>query len=87
LQLILQEQVDEFIEEEITDIDDYVDWLRRMSDVEQSRQAMYESPHYVTISMWLQVHQAEDGNFDRNSTKHLTSSNHDEMSIRWREIC
>jgi hypothetical protein len=75
------------MEEEITDIDDYVDWLKRVSDAEQSRQAMYESPHYATISMWLQVHQAEDGNLDHNSTKQLASSNHDEMSTRWREIC
>jgi hypothetical protein len=31
LQLILQEQVDEFMEEEIIDVDDYVDWLRWVS--------------------------------------------------------
>jgi hypothetical protein len=37
LQLILQEQVDEFMEKEITDANDYVDWLKWVSDAEQSR--------------------------------------------------
>jgi hypothetical protein len=32
LQLILHEQVDEFMEEEIIDIDDYIDWLKWVSD-------------------------------------------------------
>jgi hypothetical protein len=54
LQLILQEQVDEFMEEEITDVDDYADWLRWVSDAEQSRQAMYESTHDATIPLLLQ---------------------------------
>jgi hypothetical protein len=48
---------------------------------------MYESTHCATIPVLLQVHQAEGGNLDRNSTEQLASSNHDQMSIRWREIC
>jgi len=35
LQLILQEQVDGFMEEEIIDTNDYVDWLKWVSDVER----------------------------------------------------
>jgi hypothetical protein len=69
LQLILQEQVDGFMEEEIIDAGDYANWLRWVSDVEQSRQAMYESTHCATIPMLLQVHQVEGGNLDRNSTE------------------
>jgi hypothetical protein len=34
LQLILQEQVDGFMDEEITDADDYTDWMRWVSDAE-----------------------------------------------------
>jgi len=54
LQLILQEQVDGFMEEEITDADDYTNWLRWVSNAEQSRQAMYESTHDAAIPLLLQ---------------------------------
>ncbi len=39
LQLTLQEQADDFMNEEITDADDYVDWIRWVSDAEQGKQA------------------------------------------------
>ncbi len=87
LQLTLQEQVDEFMEEEIIDVDDYVDWLRWVSYVEQSRQAMYESTHCAKIPVLLQVDQIERGNLDCSSIEQLTSFNHHEMSTRWREFC
>ncbi len=34
LQLTLQEQADDFMDEEITDVDDYADWLRWVADAE-----------------------------------------------------
>jgi len=37
LQLILQEQANEFMKEEITDADDYADWIRWVSDAEQGK--------------------------------------------------
>jgi hypothetical protein len=37
LQLTLQEQADDFIKEEITDADDYADWIRWVSDAEQGK--------------------------------------------------
>jgi len=43
LQLMLQEQGDEFMAEEVTDSDDYADWIRWASDAEQSKQVVYES--------------------------------------------
>jgi len=52
--VILQEQVDGFMEEEITDADDYADWLRWVSDAKQSGQAMYESRHDAAIPPLLQ---------------------------------
>ncbi len=54
LQVIQQEQVDGFMEEMIIDADDYGDWLRWVSDAEQSGQAMYESRHDVAIPLLLQ---------------------------------
>jgi len=53
MQLILQEQVDGFMEEEITDANDYADWMRWVSDVEQCRQAMYESTHDAVVPLLL----------------------------------
>jgi len=53
LQLILQEQVDGFMEEEITNADDYADSLKWVSNAEQNRQAMYESTHDAKIPALL----------------------------------
>jgi hypothetical protein len=102
LQLILQEQRDEFMTEEFTDADDYADWIRWASDVEQSRQAVYEttqtspiplllqqiSPiHDSLIPVLLQAVQVKDDDFDYKPTEKLTSSNHQEVDNRWGEIC
>jgi hypothetical protein len=40
LQLILQEQADGFMNEEVTDADDYADWMRWVANAEQSRRAI-----------------------------------------------
>jgi len=37
LQLILQEQADGFMNEEVTDANDYVDWITWVADAEQSK--------------------------------------------------
>jgi hypothetical protein len=37
LQLTLQEQADDFMKEEITNADDYADWIRWVSDLEQGK--------------------------------------------------
>ncbi|CAK9870735.1 unnamed protein product [Sphagnum jensenii] len=89
LQLILPEQVDGFMNEEITDADDYVDWMRWVSDAEQSRRAMCECTHDVVVTLLLQqpslrdissipallqVVQMKDGDFDRSTTELLGSS-------------
>jgi hypothetical protein len=75
------------MEKEITYADDYVNWLKWVSDAKQSKHAMFESTHYAKISILLQVQQAKGGDLDNNSTKQLASYNNDEMSTRWREIC
>ncbi len=90
------------MEEEITDADDYADWMRWVFDAEQGRQAMYESTHDAAIPLLLQqpnrghtssipallqTIQTKDGNSDCSPTEQLASSNRDEMDTRWREIC
>ncbi len=102
LQLILQEQVDGFMDEKIIDVDDYADWMRWVSDAEQSKRAMYESTHDADVPFLLQqpsrrdassipalrqIVQMKDGNSNHNTTEQLGSSSHEEKDIRWREIC
>ncbi len=53
LQLILQEQVDSFMNEEVTDADDYADWMRWASNVEQSRRAMCECTLDAAVTLLL----------------------------------
>ncbi len=43
LQLILQGPVDDFMKEEITNANNYVDWLKWVSDAEKRRQVIFES--------------------------------------------
>jgi hypothetical protein len=102
LQLILQEQADGFMNEEVTDADDYADWIRWVVDAEQSRRTMCESTPDVVVTlmlqqpglrdtssipMLLQAVQMKDGNSNCSTTELLKSSSHDKMGTRWREIC
>ncbi|CAK9265696.1 unnamed protein product [Sphagnum jensenii] len=102
LQLILQEQANGFMNEEVTDVDDYADWMRWVADAEQSRRAMCESTPDAAVTLMLQqpglrdtssiptllqAVQMKDGDSSCSTTKLLRSSSHDEMGTRWREIC
>jgi len=55
LQLTLQEQADDFMKEEITDADDYADWIRWVSDVEQGKQALLGAANCAEVPVLLQV--------------------------------
>ncbi len=91
LRLMLQKQGDEFMTKEVTDSDDYADWIRWVSDAKQSRQVVYESiqdspvpllllqpspTHNFSIPVLLQTTQVKDGNFDCKPAKKLASSSH-----------
>jgi hypothetical protein len=56
LRLLLQEQADEIMTEEITDGDDYADWIKWVADAEESRQIMHESTRNVPVPLLLQQH-------------------------------
>ncbi len=56
MQLILQEQVDDFMEEEIIDVGDYVDWIKWVSDVEKGKQTICETTDCAKVLVLLQVH-------------------------------
>jgi hypothetical protein len=88
--------------EEISDGDDYADWIRWASDVEESRLSVRESArnvlgpvllqqhkpdHDSVIPMILQTAQVEISKPDRKPNEEFTSCNHFELRIRWKEIC
>ncbi len=66
MQLILQGQVDDFMEEESTYIDDYVDWLKWVFNVEKKKQAIFESTSHAEVFVLLQVHKVESGGSHNN---------------------
>jgi len=102
LRLMLQEQADRIMTEEITNGDDYVDWIRWVSNAEKSRQSVHESTHNVLVPLLLQQHcpehdssilmllqtvQVKDGDSDYEPIEKFVSSSHRESGIRWKEIC
>ncbi len=101
LQLILQEQADDFMNEELTDADDYANWMKWVADAEQSRRAMCECTPDAAVTLMLQqpnprdissiptllqAVQMNDDDFGRSTTELLGSSSHEEMGTRWKEI-
>ncbi len=69
------------------DIDDYVDWLKWVSDVERRRQSMFEFSNCEEIPVLLQIHKTKGGDVHNDSCNKLTTSNINEVSTRWKEIC
>jgi hypothetical protein len=55
LQLMLQEQADDFMNEEITEGDDYADWIRWVADAEQSMRKERTPKDMMTL-----VHRSTD---------------------------
>ncbi len=56
LQLTLQDRTDEFMKEEISDSDDYADWIQWVSDAEERRmQSLAEAASVTEGSVLLQI--------------------------------
>jgi len=102
LRLMLQEQADGIMTEEITDGDDYADWIKWVADVEESRQIMHESTHNVLVPLLLQQHcpqhdstilmilqtiQVKGGDSDCKPSEKFMSPSCHESGTRWKEIC
>jgi hypothetical protein len=88
--------------EEITDGDDYADWIKWATDAEKNRQTVHKFIHDVPVPLLLQQHyskhdsaipmllqtvQVEDGNSVFEHIEKFGSYNHCESGIRWKEIC
>jgi hypothetical protein len=55
LQLTLQQQADDLMKEEITDVDDYTDWIRWVADAEQEKQVISRETNDAKVFVLLQV--------------------------------
>jgi hypothetical protein len=87
LQLTLQEQADDFMKEEITDADDYADWIRWVSDAEQGQQALPGATTCAEVPVLLQVQQMDIADSHNSFKEQLALSNDRKASSRWGEIC
>jgi hypothetical protein len=87
LQQTLQEQADDFMKEEITDADDYADWIRWVSDAKQGKQALPGSATCTEVPVLLQVQQMDMADSHNSFKEQLELSNNRKASPRWGEIC
>jgi len=85
LQLTLQDKVDDFMKEEITDDDDYVDWIRWAADAKQRKQNLSEAENARGGSVLLQIQQMEIAD-PSGCVKELIMKNPKEDTW-WGEIC
>ncbi|CAN5959833.1 unnamed protein product [Sphagnum jensenii] len=86
LQLTLQDQADDFMREEITDTNDYADWIQWVSDAEKGRQASMEAVRCAEVPALLQINQVSRSDAHFNHKEQLALSDDQKMSTRWEEI-
>jgi hypothetical protein len=63
LQLTIQEQADDFMKEEITDFDDYADWIQWVFDAEQGKQLISTTLKHEETPVLLQLQQVNNDLF------------------------
>jgi hypothetical protein len=84
LQLTLQDQTDEFMKEEISESDDYGDWIQWVSDAEERRTRSRQFAVCTKLPVVLQTHRlTKDGDLSERSATSPECSN---VSTRWEEI-
>jgi len=102
LQLMLQEQTNKIMTKEISNGDDYANWIKWASNAEESRLSVRESTrnvfglvrlqqykpeHDSVIPTILQTAQVETGKPDCKPNEEFASCSHLESGIKWKEIC
>ncbi len=84
LQLTLQDQTDEFMKEDISESDDYADWIQWVSDAEEQRTCSRESAVCAELPVVLQAHRPTK---NENPSERLASSSEcSNADTRWEEI-
>jgi hypothetical protein len=86
LQLIIQEQADDFMKEEITDSDDYADWIRWVFDAEQGKQVVSTTSKHEEAPVLLQLQQVNNDLFPNKFKEQLPISDNCKADSRWAEI-
>ncbi len=86
LRLTIQEQADDFMKEEITDSDDYADWIQWVSDAEQGKQVISTTLKHDEALVLLQLQQVNDDFFPNKFKEQLTVSDNYNADSRWAEI-
>jgi hypothetical protein len=85
LQLTLEKQADDFMKEEITDDDDYADWIQWAMDAEQGKQTLPEATSAAEVSVILQVQQMDIADSSSNIKERIADNRKEDS--RWGEIC
>ncbi len=86
LQLTLQDHADDFMREEITDTDDYADWIQWVSDAEKARHVSMEVARCAKVPALLQINQVSRSDSHFNHKEQVALSDDQKMSTRWEEI-
>jgi hypothetical protein len=86
LQLTLQDKAAEFMKEEVTDGDDYADWIQWAEEVERCGQKPMDERDPGQASTLLQLQQLQVTNGQNNCIRERIMKNPKEET-RWGEIC
>jgi hypothetical protein len=84
---MLQKQADDFMKKEITDADDYADWIRWVFDARQGKQALPGAANCAEVPVLLQVQQMDTADSHNNFKEQLALLNNRKVSSRWGKIC
>ncbi len=85
LQLMLQDKAADFMKEEVTDDDDYADWIQWAADAEQRKQKPSKARNAGQESVLLQIQQMEVVDpYDCVKERIMKNPKED---TRWGEIC
>ncbi|CAK9856145.1 unnamed protein product, partial [Sphagnum jensenii] len=75
LQLTLHKQADDLMKEEITDADNYADWIKWVADAEQGRHAVSGATNGAEMSVLLQVQQMDIADSHNSLKERMALSN------------
>jgi hypothetical protein len=81
----LERQAGDFMKEEITDADDYADWIQWAVDAEQGKQTLPEATSAAEVFVILQVQQMDIADSSSNIKERIADNRKEDS--RWGEIC
>jgi len=84
LQLMLQNQANEFMKEEIIDADDYADWIRWAADGEGRKKGLSQATKATKESVLLQIQEVETTASDDRVRKQIADGLKDDT--RWKDL-